>query len=160
MSENRDIGTPERHRKGDKIIPFQLMEETSAGFKPRAGEVVMLNKSECSLDDMLHRGWLGGRQEDAERRHAAVMWLRELWLGLHQSIGIASYHDAKSKFSDLSCHMTEVESWNLGCLMDTKEFMGLHWRPLDAVCIMDRRYGTSWPALCEALDILADYRGI
>ena len=161
MSEDRDIGTPERHRKGDKIIPFQVIEKAKAGYRAKAGEIVMLNQSECSLDDLLHRGWLGGRQEDAERRHAAGMWLRALWLRLHASIGVASYHDAWGKFTDISSNMSQVDAWNFKCLMETKEFMGwTHWKPLDCVCIMDRRYKSPWPALHDSLDILADYRGI
>lgn len=158
--DERDTGPPERYRHGDKIIPFQVIEETKRGFKERAGDIVMLNKSECSLDEMLHKGWLGGRQDDAERRHAAGMWLRELFLRLHQSIGVASYHDAWHRFTDISSNMSDVDCWNFKALLDTREFMGSLWKPLDAVCIMDRRYKKPWPLLQDALDVLADYRGL
>ncbi len=158
MSDSRDTGTPERHRKGDNIIPYQVIEKAKVGFKEKAGEVVMLNRSECSLDDMLHRGWLGSRQEDAERRHAIGMWLRQLWLSLHGSIGVASYHDAGSKYADISSNMSQVDAWNFKCLLETRKFMGSHWRPLECVCIQDLRTG-SWPALHDALDILAEHRG-
>lgn len=158
--DERDIGPPERHRKGDNIIPFQVIEEAKIGFQARAGELVMLNRSECSLDDMLHKGWLGGRQDVADRRHAAGMWLRQLFLSLHGSIGVASYHDAWHRFADISSNMKDVDCWNFKCLLDTREFMGSMWKPLDCVCIMDRRYKKPWPALHDALDLLADYRGL
>lgn len=160
MAEDRDTGPPERHRHGDKIIPFQVIERAKVGFRAKAGEVVMLNQSECSLDDMLHRGWLGGRQEDAERRHAAGMWLRELWLKLHGSIGVASYHDAWHRFVDISSNMSQVDAWNFKCLMETREFMGSLWAVLDAVCIQDVRYRRPSSRLQDALDVLAEHRGL
>ena len=161
LTEDHDKGPPERYRKGDNIIPFQVIEQVkdALGYKAKAGEIVMLNQSECSLDTMYHRGHLGGHQEDAKRRYDAGMWLRELYLRLHASVGVAAYHDAWSKFQDISSNLSDVDAWNLKCLAETRHFMGSHWRPLDAVCIMDRRYARPWPKLQEALDILAEYRG-
>ena len=156
---DRQLPTPERFRKGDNIIEISVLKEDKGGYKEKAGELVAFNATECSLDLMYHRGHLGS-QEDAERRHAAGMWLRQLFLRLHKSTGVASYHDAWFKFTDLSSDMDEISCWNFRCLMDTKEFMGSHWRPLDCVCIMDRRYAKAWPQLQDALDILADWRGI
>ncbi len=162
MSEppDRQLPPPERFRKGDNIIEISVLHEGKAGYKSKAGELVAFNATECSLDLMYHRGHLGNRQDDAERRHAAGMWLRQLFLKLHGSIGVASYHDAWHHFTDISSHMSEVDAWNFKCMLDTREHMGSMWRPLECVCIMDRRYGKAWPALHNALDVLADYRGI
>jgi len=156
---DRDIGPPERHRKGDKIVELEVMREDRAGYKSKAGEVVAFNATECSLDVMWERGHLGP-EKDAKRRRDAGWWLRELYLRLHGSIGVQGYHDAWSKFSDVASNMSEADSWNFKVMMDTQRTLKHHWRPLECVCILDRRYSQAWPALHTALDLLADHRGI
>lgn len=161
MSNDRDTGPPERYRHGDRIIPFQVVEKDKAGYKAKAGEIAMLNQSECSLDLMYHRGHLGNHDHDAKRRYDAGMWLRELHLKLHNvSVGVASYSDAWHKFQDIASDLSDVDCWNFKAFLETRRALKHHWRPLECVCIMDRRYGKAWPALHTSLDLLADLRGI
>ena len=160
MSEppDRQLPTPERFRKGDNIIEISVLKEDGkGGYSEKAGELVALNTTESALDYMFHKGYLGGRQEDAERRYSAGMALRQLYLSVAGSIGVAAYHDAWNAFDPFVNQFSDQDCWNFRVLWDTQKYLRHRWRPVECVCILNRRYKT-WPALHTALDILHDYR--
>jgi hypothetical protein len=159
VSDDRIDPPAERYRHG-KIVSIPALREDKAGggHKEKAGEVIPFNLWECSLDQMYDRGHLGGRQEDAERRYSAGLWLRQLYLSVAGSVGVAAYHDAWNAYDPRVDGMSDQDAWNFKVLWDTRKQMKHHWRPLECVCILDRRYKQAWPALHTALDVLSDYR--
>jgi hypothetical protein len=154
--EERDFGTPERYRHGDRIEQRVRMVDG----KEIAGETYAHNATECVLDRYLHEGRLG-EGDTARVRHAGAMWLRELFLKTHPSEGVSAYENTPPPdgFSDLSSHMSEAQAWNIRCFNETAKYLGAHWRPLYQVCCLDCGWGTMDPLL-DALDALAKHRGL
>lgn len=122
----------------------------------RAGEFDLVNLHECQLDRMYHTGRLGGGRT-AEDRYDAGCWLRSLYVTTHNvSEGVADYDGIGHDQSDPS----DAQAWNLKVFMDTTQAMKGHWVPLEQVCCMDNEWRYNSDMLWNALDFLAEYRGI
>ena len=117
MTQDRDIGTPQRHAKGHRIVDYQPLRDGKDGYQQKAGELVALVLEECSLDVLYHRDLLG---KDKDRRYAAGLWLRELYLKTHPSTTVSAYHDAASRSADISSNTTDAQSWNLKVWLEHK----------------------------------------
>lgn len=156
----KDVGTKERHTHGE-LIELQVWHADRSGFKQIAGEVVAFDPHECSLDRLFKSGRLG-EGEKSETRLTAGIWLRELFLKTHPEATVGSYDGAPADFNayfDISTNMTEAQAWNYHCFTETALALSDHWRPLSQVCCLDAGFG-GMDVLLDALDALADYRGL
>lgn len=160
MTDERDIGTKERHRHG-KVIEFQVLEKTETGeLKERAGSVVAFNSQECVLDALFQSKAMGeGR--DGEARYTEALWLRELFLATHHAPVVGSYDGSPANpgaYADISSNTSPQMAWNYGCYLDTSLALRAVWPVLERTCCFDfkpLRMGT----FLEAVDALVTHRG-
>ena len=109
--------------------------------------------TECELDRLKESGLL---EPDTERRYAAGIGLRSLYLRLYSSEGVGSY--TKTPVHETG-EMDDEYAWNFKAWLDTQRALPRYWKTLHTVCCEDARYPYIH-AIQDALDELARHRQI
>lgn len=132
----------------EKVAGGVDLEETD-----RAGVRVVRIKHECLLDALRTAGDLGTART-GERRYAAGMWLRRLYLRTQQPVVVGAYGHQTAAAHEMSDEMAEAHATYNRTIIA----MGDKFCVLRDVCCHDTRRGTV--SLQYALDYLADWRGM
>ena len=112
--------------------------------------------AECLLDVLLAGGRLGPGDQ-GKRRYEAGMWLRELYHERAMMSPRSTGHYGEGRGG--SDEITDAVAWNRRCYHDTlRAVAGLGKVLADACCHDVLRAADV--ALCDALDRLADHRGM
>lgn len=145
-----DHGTPERarHDRLKLVVVDRTMRDQ-----------VVATRAEVASPTALHRmrdAGLLGEGRDAERRFEAGLWLLNLYAKTHPSEGSADYQVIGRDTGEMSDEM----AWNFKCWQET-----MRWLGIARGVVLQRIVCQNDSMVCaararDALDALADHRGI
>ncbi|PWC98036.1 hypothetical protein [Azospirillum sp. TSO5] len=165
-----DTGTPERARHGMGVTVQRHFITEEARVSQRVGALVV---AESLFETMVERGLIADelpagaserQRADAEvsldRRVSAANWLRKLWesTGLDHRVS-ASYSVASTRTDG---EMSDADAENQARFREVWRAVGAQRADLLAavVCLQEVPKGATAAALREALDALANWRGL